>query len=85
LSSLYCSSECDQELLRHRVLLRAVEESAKVKAREFEEYQTAKDLEIYGMQEGLEELDEEVQDCGVVVANREHIIDNLQPEIHELQ
>jgi hypothetical protein len=46
LSSLCCSSERDQELLRHRVLLRAAEESANVKACEFEEYQTMKDLEI---------------------------------------
>jgi hypothetical protein len=30
-----------------------VEESAKVKAREFEEFQTAKDLEIQDMQEEL--------------------------------
>jgi hypothetical protein len=49
LSSLYRSSELDQELLRHRVLLRTAEESAKVKAHEFEEYQTAKDMEIQGM------------------------------------
>jgi hypothetical protein len=60
------------------------EESAKVKAREFKEFQTAKDLEIQGMQEELEELKEEVQDRGVAVANRENIIDNLQAEIHEL-
>jgi hypothetical protein len=46
LSSLRRSSECDQELLRHRVLLRTAEESAKIKAREFEEFQTVKDLEI---------------------------------------
>jgi hypothetical protein len=37
LSSLRRSSERDQELLRHRVLLRMAEESAKVKAYEFEE------------------------------------------------
>jgi predicted HTH domain antitoxin len=60
-------------------------ESAKVKAREFEEYQTVKDLEIYGMQEELEEFEEEVQDRGVALANRDNIIDNLQAEIHELQ
>jgi hypothetical protein len=58
------------------------EESAKVKAREFEELQTVKDLEIQGMQEKLEE---EVQDHGVALANRDNIIDNLQAEIHELQ
>jgi hypothetical protein len=46
LSSLRHSFECDQELLRHRVLLRTAEESAKVKAHEFEEFQTMKDLEI---------------------------------------
>jgi hypothetical protein len=62
-----------------------VEESAKVKASEFEEFQTVKDLEIQGMQEELEELEEEVQDRGVVLTNRDNIIDNLQVEIHELQ
>jgi DNA gyrase/topoisomerase IV subunit A len=43
------------------------------------------DLEIQGMQEELEELEEEVQDCGVALTNRDNIIDNLQIEIHELQ
>jgi hypothetical protein len=38
------------------------EESAKIKAHEFEEYQTTKDLEIQGMREELEELEEAVQD-----------------------
>jgi hypothetical protein len=37
------------------------------------------------MQEGLEELEEEVRDRGVALANRDNIIDNLQAEIHELQ
>jgi uncharacterized protein (DUF3084 family) len=60
------------------------ENSAKVKTREFEEYQTMKDLEIQGMQEELEELEEEVQDRGVAITNRDNIIDNLQTEIHEL-
>jgi hypothetical protein len=36
LSSLCRSSERDQELLRHRVLLWTAEEAAKVKACEFE-------------------------------------------------
>jgi hypothetical protein len=45
------------------------EEAAKVKACEFEEFQTAKDLEIQSMQEELEELEEEVQDRGVALAN----------------
>jgi chromosome segregation ATPase len=85
LSSLRRSSEHDQELLRHRVLLQMAEESTKVKACEFEEFQTAKDLEIQGMQEELEELEEEVQDRGVALTNRDNIIDNLQAEIHELQ
>jgi small-conductance mechanosensitive channel len=49
LSSLCCSSEHNQELFRHRVLFRTAEESAKVKACEFEEYLTVKDLEIQGM------------------------------------
>jgi uncharacterized protein (DUF3084 family) len=60
------------------------ENSAKVKTREFEEYQTMKDLEIQGMHEELEELEEEVQDRGVAITNRDNIIDNLQTEIHEL-
>jgi hypothetical protein len=38
LSSLHRSSERDQELLRHRVLLQTVEEATKVKACEFEEF-----------------------------------------------
>jgi hypothetical protein len=38
LSSLHRSSERDQELLQHHVLLWTAEESSKVKAREFEEY-----------------------------------------------
>jgi hypothetical protein len=46
LSSLRRPSERNQELLRHRVLLRTPEESTKVKACEFEEFQTVKDLEI---------------------------------------
>jgi hypothetical protein len=58
-------------------------ESANVKAHEFEEYQIVKDLEIQGIQEELEEL-EEVQDSGVAFANRDNIIVNLQAEIHEL-
>jgi hypothetical protein len=84
LSSLRRSSKRDQELLRHRVLLRMAKESANVKAHEFEEYQTAKDLEIQGIQEELEELEEEVQDSGVAFTNRDNIIVNLQAEIHEL-
>jgi hypothetical protein len=84
LSSLRRSPEHDQELLRHRVLLRTPEEFAKVKAREFEEFQTVKDMEIQGMQEELEELEEEVQDRGVALTNRDNIIDKLQAEIHEL-
>jgi chromosome segregation ATPase len=85
LSSPHRSSEHNQELFRHCVLLRMAEESAKVKAHEFEEFQTAKDLEIQGMKEELEELEEEVQERGVVHANRDNIIDNLQAKIHELQ
>jgi hypothetical protein len=85
LSSFHRSSECDQELLWHRVLLRTAEESAKVKAREFEEYQTAKDLEIQGIQEDLEEPEEEVHDRGVALTTRDNIIDNPQAKILELQ
>jgi hypothetical protein len=36
------------------------------------------------MQEELEELEEEVQDRGVMLTNKDNIIDNLQAEIHEL-
>jgi hypothetical protein len=82
LSSLRRSSERDKELFRHRVLLQTTEESAKVMAHEFEEFNTAKDLDIQGMQE---ELEEEVQDRGVAPTNRDNIIDNLQAKIHELQ
>jgi hypothetical protein len=39
-------SKRDQELLRHCILLRTAEESTKVKAREFEEFQTVNDLKI---------------------------------------
>jgi hypothetical protein len=42
------------------------EEAAKVKACEFEEFRTAKDMEIQNMQE---ELEEEVQDHGVALVN----------------
>jgi hypothetical protein len=84
LSSLHLLSERVQELLQHHVLLRMAEESAKIKAREFEEFQTMKDLEIQGMQEELEELEEEVQYRGVALPNRDNIIDNIQAEIHEL-
>jgi hypothetical protein len=43
-----------------------------------------KDLEIQGMQEELEELEEEVQDRGVVLPTRDNIINNLEAEILEL-
>jgi hypothetical protein len=69
LHSLRHSFERDQELLQHCVLLWMVEEAAKVKASEFEEFQTVKDLEIQTMQEELEELEEEVQHHGVALAN----------------
>jgi chromosome segregation ATPase len=84
LSSLRHSSERERESLGHHVLLRTAEETAKVKTCEFEEHQTAKDLKIQGMQEELEELEEEVHYRGVALTNRDNIIDNLQVEIHEL-
>jgi hypothetical protein len=37
------------------------------------------------MQEELEELEEEVQDCGVALPNQDNIIVNLQAKIHNLQ
>jgi hypothetical protein len=39
-------------------------------------------LEIQNMQE---ELEEEVQDRGVALANWDNIINNLSAEVHELQ
>jgi hypothetical protein len=57
-------------------------EATKVKAREFEEFQTSKELEIQNMQE---ELEEEVQDHVVTLTNQDNIINNLQAEIQELQ
>jgi uncharacterized membrane-anchored protein YhcB (DUF1043 family) len=62
-----------------------VEEAAKIKACEFEEFQAVKDLEIQNMQEELEQLEEEVQYRGVAFTNQDNIIDNLQAELHELQ
>jgi iron-sulfur cluster repair protein YtfE (RIC family) len=56
-----------------------------VKTREFEEFQTTKDLQIQNMQEELEELEEEVHDRRVALTNRDNMIDNLLGEIHELQ
>jgi hypothetical protein len=53
------------------------DDSAKVKAHEFEEFQTTKDMEIQNMQEDLEELEEEVPDCGVALTNWDNIIDNM--------
>jgi hypothetical protein len=61
------------------------EEAAKVKAREFEEFQTMKDLEIQNLLEQLEELEEEVQDRGVMLTNWDNMINNLLAEIHKLQ
>jgi hypothetical protein len=49
LSSPHHSSKHDQELHQHRVFLWTAEESTKVKACEFEEFQTVKDLETQGM------------------------------------
>jgi hypothetical protein len=59
-------------LLRHCVLLRLVELAAKVKAHEFEEFQTVKDMEIQNMQEELEEHEEEVHDHEVALTNRDN-------------
>jgi chromosome segregation ATPase len=83
LSSLRHSSEHDQELLRHSVLLRTAEEATTVKADELEELQVVKNQEIKNMQGEMEELEEELLDCGVVLANRDNMIDILLVEIHE--
>jgi hypothetical protein len=68
LSGLHHSFELDQELVRQRILLQMAEEATKVKADEFEEFQTAKNMEIQNMQVEMEELEEEVQDHGVTLA-----------------
>jgi hypothetical protein len=60
LNSYHRSSEHDQELLRHRVLLRTIEGAAAIKAHEFEEFQVAKDQEIENLQGELEGCEEEV-------------------------
>jgi hypothetical protein len=44
-----------------------------------------KDMEIQGMQEELEVLEEEMQDRGVALTNRDNIINSLQAKIHKLQ
>jgi L-lactate utilization protein LutB len=69
LSSLGCSSEQDQELRRHRVLLWMADEATTVKARKLEELHAVKDQVIENVQEQLEELEEEVQECGVMLTN----------------
>jgi galactokinase/mevalonate kinase-like predicted kinase len=66
LNSLRRSSERGQELHRHCVLLWTAKEATKVRAREFEEFQTMKDLEIQSL---LEDLEEEVQDRELVLTN----------------
>jgi hypothetical protein len=84
LSSLHRSSERDQELHRHHVLLRTAEEATTIKACELEELQAVKDQEIENMQEELEELEVEVHERGVTLANRDNKIDNLLAQIHKL-
>jgi DNA-binding protein H-NS len=62
-----------------------VKEATTVKTHELEELQATKDQEIKNMQEELEELEEEVQERGVTVANHDNMINNLLANIHELQ
>jgi chromosome segregation ATPase len=85
LNSYRRSSKHDQELLRHRVLLRMAEEVAVVKARELEEFQATKDQEIENLQEQLEKCEEEVQERKFELLNRDNEIDNLLAQIHKLQ
>jgi peptidoglycan hydrolase CwlO-like protein len=85
LNSYRRSSEHDQELLRHCVLLRTAEEATTVKARELEEFQAAKDQEIENLQEELEGCEEEMQESEFELMNRDNKIDNLLAQIHELQ
>jgi hypothetical protein len=48
----YCrSTEHNKELLRHRILLRTLEEATAVRARELEEFHSVKDQEITNLQE----------------------------------
>jgi peptidoglycan hydrolase CwlO-like protein len=61
------------------------DEATTVKARKLEELRAVKDQEIENVQEQLEELEEEVQECGVMLTNWDNMINNLLAEIHELQ
>jgi peptidoglycan hydrolase CwlO-like protein len=45
------------------------DEATTVKARKLEELHAVKDQEIENVQEQLEELEEEVQECGVMLTN----------------
>jgi hypothetical protein len=48
----YCrSTERNKELLRHRILLRTLEEATAIRARELEEFHSVKDQEITNLQE----------------------------------
>jgi hypothetical protein len=83
LNSYRLSSKCDNELLRHRVLLWTAEEAVMVNASELEEFQAVKDQEIENLQKQLEECGE-VQVCEFKLMNRDNEIDNLLAQIHEL-
>jgi hypothetical protein len=60
LTSYHRSAERDQELLRHRSLLREVEEATVVEAHELEEFQATKAQEITSLQGELQEHEEEL-------------------------
>jgi chromosome segregation ATPase len=76
------SIEHDQELLRHRGLLREAEEATIAMARELEDFQAAKAQEIENLKEELHEHEEELQEHEIELANQDNEIDNLQAQIH---
>jgi hypothetical protein len=76
------STECDQELLWHRNLLREAEEATTVKAHELTDFQAAKAQEIEDLQDELHEHEEELQEHEIELTNRDKMIANLQAQIH---
>jgi hypothetical protein len=77
LHNYHRSSEHDQELLRHHVLLWRAEEAAAIKACELEEFQAVRDQEIENMQKELEKCDREMQEHDFELTNKDNVIENL--------
>jgi hypothetical protein len=78
------SIERNQELLRHRILLREVEEATATKAHELEDFQAAKTQDIKGLQDELQER-EELQEHEIELVSQDNKIDSLQAQIQQLQ